>query len=96
MTVQQKKKRIDIILKGSDAEKFENLRKKLSAEFGFQLNNIATHHPVRVAFGEYGNIKQDLQRAGGWQNVLRYLFLAPGWSHDGEDKRSNTLRRLAG
>lgn len=43
MTVQQKKKRIDIILKGSDAEKFENLRKKLSAEFGFQLNNIATH-----------------------------------------------------
>ena len=39
----EKKKRIDIILKGSDAEKFERLRKKLSTEFGFQLNNIATH-----------------------------------------------------
>ena len=58
-------------------------------------NNIATHHPVKVAFGEYANIGQDLQRAGGWQNALRYLFLAPGWSHDGEDKRSNTLRRQA-
>jgi len=50
---------------------------------------------VKVAFGEYANIGQDLQRAGGWQNALRYLFLAPGWSHDGEDKRSNTLRRQA-
>ena len=58
-------------------------------------NNIATHHPVKVAFGEYVAIGQDLQRAGGWHNALRYLFLAPGWSHDGEDKRSNTLRRLA-
>jgi sterol desaturase/sphingolipid hydroxylase (fatty acid hydroxylase superfamily) len=57
--------------------------------------NIATHHPIKVAFGEYADIAQDLRRAGGWQNAVRYLFLAPGWSHDGEDRRSNTLRRLA-
>ena len=24
---------------------------------------------------------------------LRYLLLAPGWDHEGEDKRSDTLRR---
>ena len=58
-------------------------------------SNITTHNPVKVAFGEYAAIGQDLRRAGGWQNALRYLFLAPGWSHDGEDKRSNTLRSLA-
>jgi hypothetical protein len=50
---------------------------------------------VKVAFGEYADIAQDLRRAGGLHNALRYLFLAPGWSHDGEDKRSNTLRREA-
>ena len=55
--------------------------------------NIATYHPVRVAFGEYANIAKDLRRAGGLLNTIRYLFLAPGWSHDGEDNRSDVLRR---
>ena len=57
-------------------------------------NNIDTHNPVRVAFGEYSAIGQDLRRAGGWQNDDRDLFLAPGSSHYGEDKRSNTQQRL--
>jgi len=37
-------------------------------------------------------IGRDLQRARGWRDRLRYLLLAPGWSHDGPDKRANTLR----
>ena len=49
-----------------------------------------------VAFGEYGNMSQDVKRAERWQDKLAYLFKAPGWSHDGPDRRSNTLRRDAG
>lgn len=55
--------------------------------------NIETHKVMRVAFDEYKNIANDMKRASRWQDKLSYLFRAPGWSHDGEDKRSNTLRK---
>jgi len=31
-------------------------------------------------------------RSDKWMDRLRYIFLAPGWSHDGEDLRARTLR----
>ena len=55
--------------------------------------NIETHNVMRVAFDEYKNIAHDMRRASRWQDKLGYLFKAPGWSHDGEDKRSDTLRK---
>lgn len=54
--------------------------------------NIETHNPVRVAVGEYAALYQDVQRAALWKDRLRYLTLAPGWTHDGEDLRSDSLR----
>jgi len=51
---------------------------------------------VKVSFGEYASIARDIRRSSGWQDALQYLFLAPGWSHDGEDKRANTLRAAEG
>ena len=55
--------------------------------------NIDTHNPAKVAFGEYANISRDMLRATNWGDRFRYLLLAPGWSHDGEDKRARVLRR---
>jgi len=54
--------------------------------------NIDSFNPVTASFGEYISIARDIRRSSGWHDALRYLFLAPGWSHDGEDKRANTLR----
>ena len=54
--------------------------------------NIDSFNPVKVSFGEYVRLARDIRHSSGWHNALRYLFLAPGWSHDGEDKRANTLR----
>ena len=54
---------------------------------------IGTDNIVTVALHEYQSIWRDLRRARNWRDRLRYLFLAPGWSHDGPDKRANTLRR---
>ena len=56
-------------------------------------NNIDTYRPTSIAFGEYATIIKDLKRTQRWQDGLRYLLLAPGWDHEGEDKRSDTLRR---
>jgi hypothetical protein len=55
--------------------------------------NIETHKVLKVAFGEYASMWRDVGRAERWRDKLSYVFKAPGWSHDGPDLRSDTLRR---
>lgn len=54
--------------------------------------NITSTKPIFVATHEYQALFKDVIRADRWQDKLKYLFMAPGWSHDGADKRSKTLR----
>jgi len=54
--------------------------------------NIHTNNPAIVATHEYVALWKDVWNAPGLGNKLKYLFYAPGWSHDGEDKRAKTLR----
>ena len=58
--------------------------------------NITSHRVTDVAFGEYRNMLQDVTRAKDWRDKLAYIFRAPGWSHDGPDKRSDVLREQLG
>ncbi len=55
--------------------------------------NIHSYNPAFVATHEYGSIWKDVRRATKWSDKLKYIFYAPGWSHDGEDRRAKTLRR---
>ena len=55
--------------------------------------NIESDNIAWVAVHEYVAIARDVMRTGNWRDRLRYLFLAPGWSHDGADKRASVLRR---
>ena len=55
--------------------------------------NIDTYAPIRVATHEYQSILQDVRRASTFADKLKYIFYAPGWSHDGEDKRAKVLRK---
>jgi hypothetical protein len=57
--------------------------------------NLETDNVVTVAFHEYRALWRDLRRADNWGQRWRYLFLAPGWRHDGPDKRAAVLRRQA-
>lgn len=54
--------------------------------------NIDSYNPITVAASEYKNLWLDIQRCRQWQDKLRYLWMAPGWSHDGIDQRAQTLR----
>jgi len=56
-------------------------------------SNIDGNRVMTVLAHEYISIWCDMKRASRWQDKLRYLLLAPGWSHDGEDKRARVLRR---
>jgi sterol desaturase/sphingolipid hydroxylase (fatty acid hydroxylase superfamily) len=62
-------------------------------EYGL-TKNIDTYNPVAVAAGEYLGLWRDIRTAEKLGDKLCYLFLAPGWHHDGEDRRSNILRAL--
>lgn len=55
--------------------------------------NIHTYNLFKIASHEYVDIWHDVQRAPGLLNKLKYLFMPPGWSHEGPDLRAKTLRK---
>ena len=50
------------------------------------------HHPFKVIFHEWKDIVQDMKKDIPFRTKLKYLFNAPGWSHDGSGKTSKQLR----
>jgi sterol desaturase/sphingolipid hydroxylase (fatty acid hydroxylase superfamily) len=42
-------------------------------------SNIGTHHPIKVAFGEFAAIWRDVRRARTWRERAGYVFGGPGW-----------------
>lgn len=55
--------------------------------------NIHTHNPFKIATHELIAVSKDFFRTKGLSNKLKYLFLAPGWSDSGEDKRARVLQK---
>jgi hypothetical protein len=41
--------------------------------------NIRTNNPVKMAYGEFANIVQDLAKTEDLNEKLRYVFGRPGW-----------------
>jgi hypothetical protein len=55
--------------------------------------NIHTYNLVKIAFHEYGDLMHDVGSAPTFILKLKYLFMPPGWSHNGPDLRAKTLRK---
>lgn len=51
------------------------------------------HHPAKIIFHEWENIASDLKKKTSFSNKLKYIFMPPGWSHDGSSKTASELRR---
>lgn len=49
-------------------------------------------HPGYVVFHEWQAIAKDLKKPTGLRNKLKYLFMPPGWSHDGSTQTAAQLR----
>lgn len=54
--------------------------------------NIHTYNLFKIAGHEYYDLWQDVKSAPGFMNKLKYVFMPPGWSHNGPDLRAKTLR----
>ncbi|MCS6935095.1 MAG: sterol desaturase family protein [Chitinophagales bacterium] len=55
--------------------------------------NIHSYNLLHIAFHEYADLWRDVRNAPGIVNKLKYIFMPPGWSHNGPDLRAKTLRR---
>jgi sterol desaturase/sphingolipid hydroxylase (fatty acid hydroxylase superfamily) len=51
------------------------------------------HHPVKIIFHEWQSIGKDLKKKTSFYIKLKYLFMPPGWSHDGSSKTAKELRK---
>jgi len=49
--------------------------------------------PVNLVLHEWRTLGKDLRKKTSFRNKLKYLFMPPGWSHDGSSKTANELRK---
>jgi len=57
------------------------------------VHNLASFNPLRVAFHEWVAMLRDAFRPGlSPRQRMGYLFMPPGWSHDGSRKGSDDLK----
>jgi len=57
------------------------------------VKNIGTFNPFKVAFHEWASMFKDAAQPGlTFRQRLGYLFMPPGWSHDGSRKGSEELK----
>ncbi len=47
----------------------------------------------KIVLHEWQNIGKDLQKKTSFFTKLKYLFMPPGWSHDGSSKTAKEMRR---
>ncbi|MBC7535323.1 MAG: sterol desaturase family protein [Ferruginibacter sp.] len=50
-------------------------------------------NPVNIIFHEWKSIRKDLSRKVSFGTKLKYVFMPPGWSHDGSSKTADELRK---
>lgn len=51
------------------------------------------HHPVHIIFHEWKALFHDLRKSSNWRIKIKYLFMPPGWSHDGSSMTAKELRK---
>jgi sterol desaturase/sphingolipid hydroxylase (fatty acid hydroxylase superfamily) len=54
------------------------------------LNNA--WHPLKIIFHEWQSIGKDMRKKISLRTRLKYLFMPPGWSHDGSSKTAKQMR----
>jgi hypothetical protein len=48
---------------------------------------------METIFHEFKNIKSDISRSSKINEKLKYIFYAPGWSHDGSTQTTKEMRQ---
>ncbi len=60
--------------------------------FGLTKPLEKPYHPLHSIFHEWENIAADLKKKTSLANKFKYLFMPPGWSHDGSTQTAAEMR----
>jgi sterol desaturase/sphingolipid hydroxylase (fatty acid hydroxylase superfamily) len=74
---------------------FGTFQKELPQEpikYGLTKQLDKPHHPAKIIFHEWINLAKDLNKNVPFLTKVKYLFMPPGWSHDGSTKTAKQLR----
>ncbi len=55
--------------------------------------NINSYNLLKIAFHEFEDIAKDLKRPISFTDKLKYMFMPPGWSHDGSTQVATKLQK---
>jgi sterol desaturase/sphingolipid hydroxylase (fatty acid hydroxylase superfamily) len=60
--------------------------------YGLTTNVDTPYHPVNIITHEWKILADDLKRAPSLKTKAKYLFMPPGWSHDGSTKTARQMQ----
>jgi sterol desaturase/sphingolipid hydroxylase (fatty acid hydroxylase superfamily) len=62
-------------------------------QYGLAKTVSDLHHPLKIIFHEWQSIGKDISQQLPFITRLKYVFMPPGWSHDGSSKTSRQVRQ---
>ena len=71
---------------------FQPEQTSVPVEYGI-TRPVNPNHFMDAYFGEIPSLWKDVRRAPGIRNKFLYLFMPPGWSHEGSHKTAKKIRR---
>jgi sterol desaturase/sphingolipid hydroxylase (fatty acid hydroxylase superfamily) len=75
---------------------FGTFQEEIKAEpvkYGLTKPVVNSNHPFKIIFHEWQNIGKDVTKKLPISIRLKYLFMPPGWSHDGSSKTASQMRQ---
>lgn len=71
---------------------FQKELKEVPVKYGLTKPIANSANPFKIIFHEWQSILQDLKKNVPFSTKLKYIFMPPGWSHDGSKKTARQMR----
>lgn len=71
---------------------FQKELDKVPVKYGLTKPVANAANPVKIIFHEWQSIIEDLKKKVSLSTKLKYIFMPPGWSHDGSKKTARQMR----
>jgi sterol desaturase/sphingolipid hydroxylase (fatty acid hydroxylase superfamily) len=72
---------------------FQEELKEEPVKYGLTKNVDGGKNPIKIVFHEWQNIATDISQKLPLKTKLKYLFMPPGWSHNGVTKTARQIRK---
>ncbi len=72
---------------------FQEEIKEEPVKYGLTKPVKNADNPLKIIFHEWRNLGTDVKKDVSLSDKLRYIFMPPGWSHDGHTKTARQMRK---